>query len=197
MKSARTKSIILDVDMVMTDVMFDKHNEYSSMQTVDQHLSLSASDMQIIEGSGGLYTEEVFEFFDGLNYSKAFFASDSTVLQQYLVNYITKNDIEHINVISQMTPNMNYHAKYLFVKKWLSTHQLECETSVSFVELTEKKIDYFDKYYGKIFEPKLIVDDNPFHCKDFHRKYRSEVLIPERIVWKGLFEREKIEFKTY
>ena len=186
------KIVILDVDMIMTDVLFKINNiNPFTNQTFDSVFSLDSVDLENIAKNNGLQARPETEdyFCNRINYRESSVAYDFEKCR----DLIDASDI-HIVVLTKVYEkvfNCEKHIgdKKVFIDAVMKNHFSKSTHEVHFVPYTKSKMEYIWNYpYIDCKDVCAIVDDNIENIRDIVLGCTlgnniPKVIYPRRLEW--------------
>ena len=183
----KQECIILDIDMILTDILFRVHNKNPmATQTIDANFVIKERQMKELIETSSVKDPEFVDFFDNeMDYDLASPAKDI----DKLFKEIEKYNYTKIVIITHMTENMCEFSKLMFVYRTLIKYFKKEELLNKIVEYNPismfiSKKEFFKEKYND-YHPVLLIDDNIKTIKEFREEWEDiDVLIPERLIWK-------------
>lgn len=181
----KSKCFILDVDMILTDILFSANNEPDDEAsfTAASNRDFTADEMKQLRETGMLHTPEFIDFFDRLNYDKITFRKNIDELLATIENEEC-NDFPII-ILSHTTDKANIESKFELINHFISLiSNTDRVIESHIINWRIPKSEFFKERYGHKYEPFMFIDDSITNCKQMVSEYPEVICaIPCDIIW--------------
>ncbi len=189
---ARKDLVIIDVDMILTDILFRVNNVDPTLDyTLDSKMELTSYDFEELQKTGHL---DVGDFFFERNfYKNASMKKDVFKLVKALKPY--QSELLDYVMFTHTGPNVSKeHIEYKvnFIKRVLSEIKIfnKPPLAIEIFSNEIKKIDVFKEKYSCLYDLKIVTDDSINTVKQYAEYDNSIMFInPGNLLWKEALER--------